>query len=248
MNELPQHEPTARSRKRLRRDRRTARSRSVSASVASPCRRTRRPTVATVTVPATAAAVNRALEQLAPADVIVLSEPCRVTPGWLERMRDAARGGLEHGDRQRARGRRAPSSRCASEDAPGGGLRAAGRQPRRHTLTLRPRLSRAVGPCVYVRREALELVGPLDEELDLRWALEVDFAQRCLLSGLAHVAADDVVVQRLAPAHAHGRDEASCRRCWPSAIHTCQTAPRSPTRASSRLPWRRRGGLARGCG
>jgi glycosyltransferase involved in cell wall biosynthesis len=52
---------------------------------------------------------------------------------------------------------------------------------------------------VYVRREALELVGPLDEELDLRWALELDFAQRCVLSGLAHVAADDVVVQRLAP-------------------------------------------------
>src|ERR1019366_6192394 len=67
------------------------------------------------------------------------------------------------------------------------------------TLRLRPRLSRAVGPCVYVRRDALELVGSLDEQLDLRWALEVDFTQRCLLSGLAHVAADDVVVGRLAP-------------------------------------------------
>ena len=38
--------------------------------------------------------------------------------------------------------------------------------------TLRPRLSRAVGPCVYIRRDALELVGQLDEQLDLRSALE----------------------------------------------------------------------------
>ena len=38
----------------------------------------------------------------------------------------------------------------------------------------------------------------LDERLDLRSALESDFAQRCVLSGLTHVAADDVVVERLA--------------------------------------------------
>ncbi len=69
-----------------------------------------------------------------------------------------------------------------------------------HTLTLRPRLGLVVGPCVYLRGDALELVGPLDTELELRWALEIDFAQRCLLTGLAHVAADDVVVGRLAPA------------------------------------------------
>ena len=62
---------------------------------------------------------------------------------------------------------------------------------------MRPRLSLIVGPCVYLRREALELVGPLDSELELTWALEVDFAQRCLLVGLAHVAADDVLVGAL---------------------------------------------------
>ena len=49
---------------------------------------------------------------------------------------------------------------------------------------------------MYVRRDALELVGALDEQLDLRAAIELDFAQRCLLSGLTHVAADDVVVER----------------------------------------------------
>ncbi len=37
------------------------------------------------------AAVNSALEQLAPADAIVLLEPCLVAEGWLERLARAAR-------------------------------------------------------------------------------------------------------------------------------------------------------------
>ncbi|HEY2436116.1 MAG TPA: hypothetical protein VGH93_02985, partial [Solirubrobacteraceae bacterium] len=142
--------------------------------------------------------VNRALERLHPSDVIVLLEPCGVPGGWLERLRAAARSDTNTG--------------TASALADAGGelaLRAdvGLRQPfaalaeglAGRTLRLHPRLRRAVGPCVYVRREAIELVGPLDAELDLRAALELDFAQRCLLSGLAHVAADDVVVERLAP-------------------------------------------------
>lgn len=164
-------------------------------------------TVATRSVPATAAAVNRALEQLAPADVLVVSEPCRVTPGWLERMRDAARGDSNTATAS-ALADAGTELALASEAAPKAPSNAA--RPEEDlaklaeglaegTLRLRPRLNGVAGPCVYVRREALELVGPLDEDLDLRWALEVDFAQRCLLSGLAHVAADDVVVQRLGP-------------------------------------------------
>jgi glycosyltransferase involved in cell wall biosynthesis len=150
----------------------------------------------------TPAAVNRALEQLAPADVIVLSAPCRVTPGWLERLREAARedsntataSALADVGTELAlfgESERVGTAQELVEQAEGLAV---------HTLRLRARLSCAVGPCVYVRREALELVGALDEELDLRSALEVDFAQRCLLSGLAHVAADDVLVQPLAPA------------------------------------------------
>jgi glycosyltransferase involved in cell wall biosynthesis len=57
-----------------------------------------------------------------------------------------------------------------------------------------------------VRREAIHLIGPLDEQLELGPALEVDFAQRCILSGLAHVAADDVAVERLTPARALAAD------------------------------------------
>src|SRR5437764_4957089 len=37
------------------------------------------------------AEVNRALEQLSPADVVVLTEACLVGDGWLERLRIAAR-------------------------------------------------------------------------------------------------------------------------------------------------------------
>ncbi len=144
-----------------------------------------------------AAAVNRALEELAPADVIVLEEPCLLTPGWLERMRGGARAdtntatasALAHTGTQLAL---TGDEQVAIEDLP-----ALAAQLDERTLTLRPRLSRAVGPCVYVRREAIELVGALDEQLDLRAALELDFAQRCVLAGLTHLAADDVLVAPL---------------------------------------------------
>jgi glycosyltransferase involved in cell wall biosynthesis len=164
--------------------------------------------VTTLTVAPTTAAVNRALEQLAPADVLILSEPCRVTPGWLERMREAARedsntataSALADAGTELALSGEAEHARTAEElDVQAQSLAA-------NTLELRPRLRCAVGPCVYVRREALELVGALDEDLDLGLALEVDFSQRCVLSGLAHLAADDVLVQPLAPAR-HSTEE-----------------------------------------
>jgi glycosyltransferase involved in cell wall biosynthesis len=150
------------------------------------------------------ASVNDAFARLAPADVVILTEPCRVTAGWLERLQEAALGdtntatasALADVGTELALRVEEPGERVHNRDdylaQLADGLAT-------NTLRLRPRLSRAVGPCVYVRRDAIELVGALDEELDLRAALEIDFAQRCLLSGLAHVAADDVVVQRLAP-------------------------------------------------
>jgi glycosyltransferase involved in cell wall biosynthesis len=159
-----------------------------------------------LTVAATPAGLNEALERLAPADVVILTEPCRVTAGWLERLREAALSDTNTATASALADAGTELALCtedrgAEKAEPGeddlarlaDGLAA-------RTLALRPRLSRIVGPCVYMRRDAIELVGPLDAELDLRAALEIDFAHRCLLSGLAHVAADDVVVQRLAPA------------------------------------------------
>jgi glycosyltransferase involved in cell wall biosynthesis len=155
------------------------------------------PDVETISVPRETAAVNRALAQLAAADVVVLSEPCLVSPGWLERLQHAARGDSNTATASalaNVAGELALSAAADAEVDPAELVE----ELARRTLRLHPRMSRAVGPCVYVRRETLELVGPLDETLDLPWALEFDFAQRCLLSGLAHVAADDVVVTRLA--------------------------------------------------
>jgi glycosyltransferase involved in cell wall biosynthesis len=145
--------------------------------------------------------VNRAIEQLAPADIVLLDAPCRVGASWIERLRDAAdsdtniasASALAEAGAPLALGEREHGDEVSSERdfAPFAAAVAARSQ------MLRPRLSRAAGPCIYIRRDALELVGPLDESLGLRAALEGDFAQRCVLAGLTHVAADDVVVELL---------------------------------------------------
>jgi glycosyltransferase involved in cell wall biosynthesis len=159
-------------------------------------------------------AVNRAIEQLHPADVVVLLEPCNVPEGWLERLRTAARSDTNIATASALAdvGTELEVCRDAVPAQPFSDL-AAGLVAR--TLRLHPRMRRAVGPCIYVRREAIELAGALDEALDLGAALEVDFAQRCLLSGLAHVAADDVIVERLAPLESPRRIEPALLERYP---------------------------------
>jgi len=49
---------------------------------------------------------------------------------------------------------------------------------------VRPRVERVGPPCLYVRRAALDLCGPVDE----------GFSDRCVRAGFVHVLADDVVV------------------------------------------------------
>jgi glycosyltransferase involved in cell wall biosynthesis len=156
---------------------------------------------AVVVVEPSAHAVNHALEQLCRADVIVVDEPCRVGPGWLERLREAAREDSNTATVSALADVGTELALCEGGAADADELeleRLAAELPE-HTLTLRPRLTRAVGPCVYLRREALELAGQLDEQLELRSSLEIDFAQRCVLSGLTNLAADDVIVRLIAP-------------------------------------------------
>jgi glycosyltransferase involved in cell wall biosynthesis len=173
--------------------------------------------VAVIRVDPSATAVNRALEQLAPADVVVLDEPCALAPGWLERMRDAALADTNTATVSALADQGSALSLAPSGSDAGGGL---AEDLAANTLALHPRLTRAVGPCVYVRREALELVGPLDEKLDLAAALELDFAQRCLLRGLSHLAADDVLVQRLKPAPRPREEEPPSIALGDSAVLT----------------------------
>ncbi len=165
-----------------------------------------------IEVEPSAAAVQRAIEQLSPHDVIVLDGACRVGDGWAERLRGAAYCDTNVASASALASTGTPlallNSRAPEAGVPDAGATEAGTRPplaelqadlASRSLALRPRISRAVGPCVYLRRDALELVGALDERLDLPDAIELDLAQRCVLSGMTHVAADDVVVEPLGP-------------------------------------------------
>jgi glycosyltransferase involved in cell wall biosynthesis len=152
------------------------------------------------------ATVERTLALLSPGDVVLLSEPCRLTPSWLEQLQAAAYADSNTASASALTSAGGPLSLGESGEHAGGLVTLAANLSKQ-SMRLRPRLSMAVGPCVYLRRDALELVGSLDSRLGLHWALEVDFAQRGVLCGLAHVAADDVVVGRLTPSSCAGADE-----------------------------------------
>ncbi len=161
--------------------------------------------IAPVRVEPSAEALNAVLDELAPADIVVLDSPCRVTPGWLEHLQEAARADSNTATASALADAGTRLAILEGSDAQVELLTLAEDLAGR-TLRLRPRLERMYGPAVYVRRQAIELVGALDEELDLVWSLEVDFAQRCIRSGLAHVAADDALVRPLAPDPSSGHE------------------------------------------
>jgi glycosyltransferase involved in cell wall biosynthesis len=174
----------------------------------------------------TAQALNEAFDELAPADVVILESPCLLTAGWLERLRDAARADTNTATASALADAGTPLA-ILEEDSPRQELSALGESLATRTLRLRPHLSRIVGPCAYVRRETLELVGALDEKLELDRALEVDFSERCIRSGLAHVAADDVVVQPLGTV-ASGVPELPPQRPESSVLTRALEAARAP--------------------
>ncbi len=161
------------------------------------------PEVQTFVVEPTPDALNAAIEHLAAADLVILAPACRVPQGWLERLHAAAYADTNTATASALADFATPLALSEEAHTPEG---FAGRSQAvaERAQPLRPRLRRAVGPCIYVRRDALELVGGLDKELDLEPALGIDFPQRCLLSGLGHVAADDVLVETLRPAPSKG--------------------------------------------
>ncbi len=62
------------------------------------------------------------------------------------------------------------------------------------SLKLYPFIPTAVGHCVYFRRNALDALGYFDETFAPGYGEEVDFSQRAILSGFAHVVADDLYI------------------------------------------------------
>jgi GT2 family glycosyltransferase len=143
--------------------------------------------------------VNEAFAAAAPADVVVLNSDCVVAAAWLDAFRDAAYENsrvatattlTNHGSIASVPDLRRPRSTLPDEwdfDAAAAAIRV-------HSRRLRPRLPTAIGHCMFIRRTALELVGDFDLRFTPGYGEEVDFSQRCLLSGLCHVLADDVLV------------------------------------------------------
>lgn len=143
--------------------------------------------------------VNAAFAVADPADVVVLNSDCMVGPGWLEAMQLAAYADsnvatasalTNHGTILSIPHRNRPA-RDLPQDVDFDQVAA---EVRRSALDLRPRIPTAVGHCMLVRRDALDLVGGFDDAFSPGYGEEVDFSQRCVLHGLTHVAADAALV------------------------------------------------------
>jgi glycosyltransferase involved in cell wall biosynthesis len=145
--------------------------------------------------------INAGLQAAAPADVIVLLGDCIVGAGWAQALRAAAYS------ESRVVTASALSSTGTmlsvpfhdppgSLGSPGAMVNEAGEALRSRSPPQHPDTPTCAPYCVYIRRSALELVGSFDTALSPDDGPEVDFAQRCLLHGLRHVVADDVLVVR----------------------------------------------------
>jgi glycosyltransferase involved in cell wall biosynthesis len=143
--------------------------------------------------------VNIAFACSEPADPVVLNSDCVVSQGWLDGLRDAAYSDTRvatastltnHGTILSVPYRNTPVPQLPPDWNP----KQAAAAIQARALRLHPSIPTAVGHCFYVRRSALELVGPLDEAFSPGYGEEVDFSLRCLLHGLSHVVADDVFV------------------------------------------------------
>jgi GT2 family glycosyltransferase/glycosyltransferase involved in cell wall biosynthesis len=143
--------------------------------------------------------VNAAFAAANPADAVVLNSDCAVAAGWLEGLRRAASSDAlvatasaltNHGTILSVPERNRPRPDLPQDQT----LAHAAGAVLEQSLRLYPRLPTAVGHCMYVRRQALELVGDFDLAFSPGYGEEVDFSQRCALHGMVHVAADDVFV------------------------------------------------------
>ncbi len=125
-----------------------------------------------------ASSESDAFARAAPADVVVLKPGCRVATGWLDALREAAYASSNTATAT------ALTQHDVLSDRPEHSLDEAAADVHEASLRLRPRIEAPDGPCVYVRRDAIELVGNAD----------TDFHAQCVARGLAHVLADDVLV------------------------------------------------------
>ena len=143
--------------------------------------------------------VNAGIAASAPADVLILNSDCVVAESWFSALRAAAysesrvatataltnAGTIVSIPERNNPIRRLPDG--LTTDSVAAKVRAA-------SLRIRPDIPTCIGHCAYIRRSALELVGPFDVAFSPGYEEEVDFSQRCILRGMRHVLADDVFV------------------------------------------------------
>jgi GT2 family glycosyltransferase/glycosyltransferase involved in cell wall biosynthesis len=143
--------------------------------------------------------VNSAFAAAGEADVVVLNSDCVVAEGWLEGLRRAAYSDAlvatasaltNHGTILSVPARNRPLPGIPQDMD----LTRAASAVRERSPRFYPALPTAIGHCMYIRRQALDLVGAFDLAFSPGYGEEVDFSQRCVLQGLVHVAADDVFV------------------------------------------------------
>jgi GT2 family glycosyltransferase/glycosyltransferase involved in cell wall biosynthesis len=143
--------------------------------------------------------VNGAMTAAAPADVVLLNSDCFVTEGWFASLRAAA-----YSDSRVATATALTNAgtivsvpdrnRPVLQLREGAKVELMAAAVRSESLHLCPDLPTCIGHCVYIRRSAIELVGPFDERFSPGYEEEVDFSQRCILHGLRNVVADDLFV------------------------------------------------------
>jgi glycosyltransferase involved in cell wall biosynthesis len=151
--------------------------------------------------PGPVAQANAALEACADADAVLLASHALVFERWLDRL--SAAGCSD-----------STVATASSLSSNAGALSVWGRHdPLRSDVDLEriagdvaalsprsvPRVPSAEGPCTWISRAALELVGGLDGDFGSLAPAVVDLAQRCVARGFVNVAADDVFVASVMP-------------------------------------------------
>lgn len=143
--------------------------------------------------------VNRAIALAGSDDVVLLNSDTQVTTGWLQGLRLAAYSG-----------RSVATATAVSDNAGAFSVPETGmanpvpallsfddmaRLVRQSAMTLRPEVPTGHGFCLYIRRDALDRIGPLDATAFPRgYGEENDFSMRADHAGLRNVVDDRTFV------------------------------------------------------
>lgn len=139
--------------------------------------------------------VNRAIGLAGRDDVVLLNSDTQVTTGWLQGLRLAAYSGRSVATAtavsDNAGAFSVPDSGMANPVPAGLSFDDMARLVRQSAMTLRPEVPTGHGFCMYIRRDALDRIGPLDAAAFPRgYGEENDFSMRADHAGLRNVIDD----------------------------------------------------------